>query len=231
MNWLLGILCVLIVGLFLYWQFILAEGTYFGARVVTMLYDWTAAKYNGIKEFNTEDEDLTLGQPMVNRLYTQPDGTVLDIATGTGRIPLVLMRQGAFKGRVIGVDRSAKMLAVAQQDTSEFEGRILLIQADAQALPFAANSASLVSCLEALEFLPSPKKGLAELVRVLSPDQWLLTTNRIGWEAKLMPGKTWSRHQLEKILSNLPLKNVDIRIWQDIYDQVWAQKTTTQNQN
>ena len=85
----------------------------------------------------------------------------------------------------------------------------------------------MVSCLEALEFFPSPKKGLVEFVRVLQPGQWLLTTNRIGWEAKLMPGKTWPRHQLENILNNLPLKNIDIRVWQDIYDQVWAQKITT----
>ncbi len=223
-NWLLVLLSILLVGLFVYWQFILAEGTYFGPRVVTLLYDWTATKYNGIKEFNAQDEDLTLGHPMVNRLYTQPDGIVLDVATGTGRIPLVLMRQATFTGPVIGVDRSAKMLAVAQQGTAEFGDRILLIQADAQALPFADGSVPMVSCLEALEFLPSPKKGLAELVRVLQSDQWLLTTNRIGWEAKLMPGKTWSRHQLENILGNLPLKNIDIRIWQDIYDQVWAQK-------
>ena len=227
MNWLLGVLGILVIGLFLYWQFVLAEGTYFGARLVTLLYDWTANRYNGIKEFNVDDEDFTLGQPLVNRLYAHPIATVLDVATGTGRVPLVLMRQSVFKGRVIGVDRSARMLAVAQQDTAKFGNRVLLIQADAQALPFATNRASMVTCLEALEFLPSPKKGLAEFVRVLQPGQWLLTTNRIGWEAKLMPGKTWSRHQLENILSNLPLKNIDIRVWQDIYDQVWAQKATT----
>ena len=226
MNWLIGLFGILVIGLFLYWQFILAEGTYFGARVVTLLYDWTATKYNGIKEFNADDEDLTLGQPLANRLYTQPNGTVVDVATGTGRVPLVLMRQGAFAGRVIGVDRSAKMLSVAQHDTAKFEGRILLIQADA--LPFATNSAAMVTCLEALEFLPSPKKGLNELVRALQPGHWLLTTNRIGWETKLMPGKTWSRHQLKDILSSLPLKNIDIRVWQDIYDQVWAQKESTQ---
>ena len=124
MNWILGLLGILIIGLFLYWQFVLAEGTYFGARIVTLLYDWTAIKYNGIKEFNADDEDLTLGQPLVSRLYTQPNGTVLDVATGTGRVPLVLMRQDAFKGRVIGVDRSAKMLAVAQQDIAKFGDRI-----------------------------------------------------------------------------------------------------------
>ena len=123
------------------------------------------------------------------------------------------------------------MLAVARQDITKYEGRITLIQADAMALPFASNSLPLVTCLEALEFLPNPEKGLKELVRVLNPsitrhpDQgWLLTTNRIGWESRLMPGKTWSREQLEEILNDLPLQYVDIQVWQDIYDLVWAQK-------
>jgi ubiquinone/menaquinone biosynthesis C-methylase UbiE len=99
------------------------------------------------------------------------------------------------------------------------------------ALPFANHSFPVVTCLEALEFLPSPKKGLAELIRVLQPASsthpdrgWLLITNRIGWEACLMPGKTWSRAELTEILNNFPLKHINIRVWQNIYDLVWAQK-------
>jgi hypothetical protein len=59
----------------------------------------------------------------------------------------------------------------------------------------------------------------------LNPDSgWLLATNRIGWEARLMPGKTWSRLKLKEILAELPLRYIQIRIWQTLYDQVWAQK-------
>jgi hypothetical protein len=82
-----------------------------------------------------------------------------------------------------------------------------------------------------LEFLPNPSAGLAELVRVLQPATptqpgcgWLLTTQRIGWEARLMPGKTWSQAQLREILSRFPLRRVEIQMWQDIYNLVWAQK-------
>ncbi|MCB0225286.1 MAG: hypothetical protein KDI02_16480, partial [Anaerolineae bacterium] len=84
---------------------------------------------------------------------------------------------------------------------------------------------------EATEFYPDPKRGLAEMIRVLQPVSthnpdggWLLTTNRIGWEAKLMPGKTWSRSQLKDILDQLPLRYVDIQVWETIYDLIWAQK-------
>jgi ubiquinone/menaquinone biosynthesis C-methylase UbiE len=228
----LFILIIIIIGLLAYWQFILAEGAYLGAPLVALLYDWTAERYNKIKEFDESEEDIILGQPLVNRLYGQPEATVLDVATGTGRIPLALLRQPIYRGHIIGLDRASKMLAVARRDLEPIaKGRVTLIQADAMALPFADNSLPVVTCLETLEFLPNPETGLAELVRVLRPASmldlnsgWLLTTNRIGWEARLMPGKTWSRARLEEILEKMPLRYIRIQVWQTLYDLIWAQK-------
>jgi ubiquinone/menaquinone biosynthesis C-methylase UbiE len=230
-NWLLVTLFILLVGLVLYWQLIIAEGAYFGARVVALLYDWSAERYNTIKEFNPTDEDYCLGQPLAARLHDRPDATILDVATGTGRIPRVMTRQYNFKGNIIGIDRAARMLNVARREVADQTSRVLLVQADAMALPFASESVPAVTCLEALEFLPNPRVGLAELVRVLQPATpdtpsrgWLLTTNRIGWEALLMPGKTWNQKHLQMELARLPLQDINIQVWQDIYDLVWAQK-------
>jgi ubiquinone/menaquinone biosynthesis C-methylase UbiE len=231
MLWLILLLFLLIIGLIIYWQFILAEGAYLGAPLVALLYDWTAERYNQIKDFDEEGERLTLGLPLLNRLYAQPKALALDVATGTGRVPLLLLREPAYRGHIIGLDRASKMLAVARRDLAPYGDRVSLVQADAMALPFASDTLPLVTCLEALEFLPNPKTGLAELVRVLQPASeahpnsgWLLTTNRIGWEARLMPGKTWRTSQLLALLRQMPLRHTDIRIWQTIYDQVWAQK-------
>jgi ubiquinone/menaquinone biosynthesis C-methylase UbiE len=232
MTWIIfTILVLIIIGLILYWQLIIAEGAYLGAPLVALMYDWTAARYNSIKEFDPESEKFCLGQPLTNRLYRQPEALVLDVATGTGRIPLALFEQSDFRGRVIGLDRASKMLKVAGQDTTPFQKRLLFIQADAMALPFASHTFAAVTCLEALEFFPDPAAGLAELIRVLAPASaaqpqagWLLTSNRVGWEAKLMPGKTWSRAELEAILQRFPLQYLDIHVWQEIYDLVWAQK-------
>lgn len=234
LTWIIITLIILVViGLILYWQLILAEGAYLGAPLVALLYDWTAERYNKIKEFEVKAEDFWLGAPLAKRLCHQPHAVVLDVATGTGRIPLTLLRQPAFKGRVIGLDRASKMLAVARRDLADQADRVLLIQADAMALPFASNSVSLVTCLEALEFLPNPNQGLAELIRVLKPTAasqpncggWLLTSQRIGWEARWMPGKTWPKgEQLLNILRQFPLRQVTIQPWQDIYNLVWAQK-------
>lgn len=232
-SWLIILLIIALVGLVLYWQLIIAEGAYLGAPLVALLYDWTAERYNHIKAFDPATEDSFVGEPLANRLYSQPEAVALDVATGTGRVPLALCRQPAYRGYMIGVDRAARMLAVARRETAQHRGRISLVQADAMALPFASNSLPLVTCLEALEFLPDPQKGLAELIRVLqTPTEthphrgWLLATNRVGWEARLLPGKTWAREDLLQLLAQFPLQYTDIRLWQDIYDQVWAQKSS-----
>jgi hypothetical protein len=46
-----------------------------------------------------------------------------------------------------------------------------------------------------------------------------------------MPGKTWSRAQLSEILRRFPLVEVQIRLWQDIYDLVWGQKVSRLSKN
>jgi ubiquinone/menaquinone biosynthesis C-methylase UbiE len=230
--WIIAALIILIIALILYWQLVVAEGAYLGAPLVALLYDWTAERYNKIKEFEVEAEDFWLGEPLASLLRHQPRAIVLDVATGTGRIPLNLFRQSSYQGHVVGLDRASKMLAVAHHDLANYTGRITLIQADAMALPFASNSVPLVTCMETLEFLPNPSAGLAELIRVLQPATdsqsakgWLLMTQRIGLEARLMPGKTWPREeQLLEILSCFPLRHINIQIWQNIYNLVWAQK-------
>lgn len=230
MIWIIALVVIFLLGLILYWQLIITEGAYLGAPLVAFLYDRTAERYNKIKEYDEGFETATLGTPLANRLCHQPGAMVLDVATGTGRIPRALFRHPTYRGHVIGLDRASKMLAIARRETKP-QNRITLIQADAMALPFASNSLPLVTCLEALEFLPNPQNGLTELVRVLQPASpthssrgWLLVTNRVGWEARLMPGKTWRREELPRMLTNFPLRFININIWQTIYDLVWAQK-------
>ena len=205
---------------FLYWQLIIAEGAYLGQKVVTFLYDRVAHKYNAIKEFNPDDDRLLLAYPLSRTLGPDFAGIVLDIATGTGRLPIALRQFSPYQGQVIGLDHSRKMMTVARQSLPDLP----LIVADAMRLPLASNAIPAVTCLEALEFLPNPKNGLREMTRVLAPGGVLLTSNRVGWESKLMPGKTWTKEELHAILQELSLIDIAILPWLDIYNQVWARK-------
>lgn len=226
MGWLLLIVACASLILIGYWQLVIAEGVYLGPRVVTLLYDWTAGRYDRLKEFNEVDEDYFLGRPLATALRNRRSSCVLDVATGTGRLPQTLLRQPDFDGRVFALDLSAGMLRVAGKHLASCSERAGLLLASASPLPFSADHFEAVTCLEALEFFAHGRAALDEMVRVLRPGGWLLITNRVGWEAHLMPGHTWSRAQLIQVLRELPLSDISVRPWQTCYDLVWARKRT-----
>jgi ubiquinone/menaquinone biosynthesis C-methylase UbiE len=224
MEWLLLVAVLVILALVGYWQLVIAEGVYLGPHVVALLYDWTARGYDRLKAFDEADETRFLGLPLATALSGRNRPCVLDVATGTGRLPRTLLRQPNFDGNVVGLDLSAKMLRIAQQHLVLHRDQAGLLRASVTPLPFADGQFEAVTCLEALEFFTDATIALDEMVRVLQPGGWLLITNRVGWEAWLMPGHTWSRAQLLSILQQFPLTDISVRPWQTYYDLVWARK-------
>jgi ubiquinone/menaquinone biosynthesis C-methylase UbiE len=215
---------ILLLGAFLYWAFIVTEGAYLGARVVAWTYDLAAPKYDDIKQFNGQDDTWLLAGPMIHRLRAVNGPLILDVATGTGRMPLALLHHHQFHGYVIALDLSRKMLLQAQQKLVAHAGRYALLWQDAQDLPISDDTFDAVSCLEALEFMPSPQTVLREMVRVLRPGGVLVVTNRVNWERKLMPGKAFADDKLTALLQDMGLVDVEIRPWQVYYDLIWAHK-------
>ena len=72
---------------------------------------------------------------LVQQTVAGPNDTVLDVATGTGTVALELIRQ---KGcRVVGLDQSADMLAVARERVPP---QVELVHGDADHLPFPDGS-------------------------------------------------------------------------------------------
>ncbi|HDQ72095.1 MAG TPA: methyltransferase domain-containing protein [Chloroflexi bacterium] len=228
MSWVTFVLVVLgliFLALIVYWQFIIAEGTYLGSWAVTWLYDWSAHVYERIKGFNVGDEQWFLGLPLARALAMIPAPLVLDVATGTGRLPRALLRQPAFEGRVIGLDLSRRMLREAVQRTAQFADRLTYIWQDAQELPFEDGTFDAVTCLEALEFMPDPHRVIVELIRVLRPGGVLLLTNRIGKDARFLPRRVFPRDEFELMLQETyPLEDVKVQVWQVDYDLAWGVK-------
>jgi malonyl-CoA O-methyltransferase len=87
---------------------------------------------------------------------------VLDLGTGTGEAALFLAREFP-RASIRGVDVSEEMVAAARAKVGlDPEGRIAFRVADADALPFAAESFDLVAQLNVPPFF-------AEIARVLRP--------------------------------------------------------------
>lgn len=226
MTWswiLLAVMVVVVLGAVVYWQMIIAEGTYLGTRVVAWTYDLVARRYDNIKQFRSFAESWFVAGPLIQVLRGVSQPLVLDVATGTGRLPLALL-DDQFDGQVIGLDFSLGMLRQARTKLEPYDGQVYLIWKDARHLPFSDESFDAVTCMESLEFFPRPLDILAEMVRVLAPGGVLLVTNRIGRDARLLPGRAIPRPAFEQVLATYPLRDVRVRPWQVDYDLAIAWK-------
>lgn len=221
------VLIGLLVGLLLWWLLIVTEGVYLGRGVVIWLYDIYAKRYDGIKDFEPDFEAAFLAQPLLDELDGYRAPLVLDVATGTGRLPKALFEAVDFHGKVTGIDLSRKMLKIAAEKLAHEVNhqQVQLIHFPAEQLPFGDDCFDVVTCLEALEFMVSPPKVLGEMVRVVRPGGIILLTNRQGRDATLMPMKTQSHERFQAMLENdFGLEEVRIDRWQEDYVLVWAIK-------
>ena len=208
-----------------HWLLIRTEGVFLGRRVVVWLYDLAAGRYDTIKQFDPDTESAFVTWPLRRRLKGWAAPLVLDVATGTGRLPYFLLQEPDFNGRVIGLDASAGMLAQAQTKLAPFGDRAALVRQSALDLPFGEATFAAVTCLEALEFLPDTPGALREMVRVLQPGGVLLVTRRQGVDASYFLGHTYDRDAFEELLSSLGLVDVRSQPWQVDYELVWATRS------
>ena len=90
-------------------------------------------------------------------------GRVLDVATGTGLVAERLVDRGFD---VTGVDQSPEMLARAR---ARFDGRVALVEASADALPFPDASFDHLTFTYLLRYVDDPAATLRELARAVRP--------------------------------------------------------------
>lgn len=223
---LLGLLLLAAVAVawLLRWLIVTTEGVFLGRRVVVWLYDRAAGEYDDIKQFDPDSESAFVAWPLARRLLGWAEPLVLDVATGTGRLPTFLLQEPLFTGRVVGLEASREMLRRAAAKLDGQRDRVAWVRQSAQRLPFPDEAFAAVTCLEALEFLPDAAEALSEMVRVLEPGGYLLATRRCGPDEHLFLTHALSREELERILVGLGLVEVQLLPWQVEYELVWARR-------
>ena len=213
---------LVLVAAALYVEIYFYEGVHLGPWVQARLYDQWAGRYDRDKEESQRHDADLLVRPLRQALADVAEPFVLDVATGTGRLPCALLSDPAFAGRIIALDISPGMLVCAAAKLAAHGDRVALVRHGAVPLPFPANTFDVVSCLEALEVMPGVAEPLAELARVLRPGGVLLTSR--GTESSGRVGQVHSREKLEALLHEVGLEQVEILSWWKMFDRVWARK-------
>lgn len=106
----------------------------------------------------------------------RPGETVLDLGCGAGMDALVAAQIVGPAGRIVGVDLSHEMLAVAEAGRTEAGfPQVEFREAAVEALPFPAASFAVAVSNGVLNLVPDKPAALREIFRVLRPGGRLQT--------------------------------------------------------
>lgn len=114
------------------------------------------------------DDVAATRRAVVAMLKPQPGERILDIGSGPGLLACELAAEVGPSGRMVGVDLSAPMLALAERRCGKLAW-VSFETGDAAALPCADGTFDAAVSMQVYEYVPDIPAALAELRRVLRP--------------------------------------------------------------
>jgi demethylmenaquinone methyltransferase / 2-methoxy-6-polyprenyl-1,4-benzoquinol methylase len=131
------------------------------------MFDGIAHRYDLVNRVISLGIDQSWRRKTVKALELQPGAKVLDLATGTADLALMIARLHPHV-TIVGVDPSAKMLDVGRKKVTEAQltERLELVVGDAQALNFPDRTFDGLCIAFGIRNVPDRLKGLREMARV-----------------------------------------------------------------
>lgn len=127
-----------------------------------------------------------------------PASRVLDVATGTGFVALLLAELGH---EVTGFDASEAMLARARVKAAEGGVTVTFVEGVTESLPFAEASFDAVTARHFIWTVLEPERAFAEWRRVLAPGGLLIA------DVSLNPHVA-GHHYAEDVAASLPFREI-----------------------
>jgi demethylmenaquinone methyltransferase/2-methoxy-6-polyprenyl-1,4-benzoquinol methylase len=138
---------------------------------VRRMFSEIAWRYDLLNHLLSMGIDRSWRRKTVCMVPPEGEGPVLDVCCGTADLALAYWRAGRGRVDVVGADFCREMLAIGRRkaDRAGAADGLALVEADAQALPFADDSFQVVSVAFGLRNVSDTDRGLRELARVCRP--------------------------------------------------------------
>ncbi len=138
---------------------------------VQAIFNSIAAKYDLMNFFMSFGIHHLWCKQLLKFIDIPKNGIVLDACCGTGFITQQLAKKTEPQIKIIGLDFSESMLAIAKSRLNNYIAirKIELVQANAKAIPFPDHSFDCVTIAYGLRNSADPKVLLKELMRVIKP--------------------------------------------------------------
>lgn len=136
---------------------------------VTKMFDTISGNYDGLNRVISFGADVKWRKKILKMVTDVRPETVLDVATGTGDLAILMAQSGATK--IIGLDISTGMLEIGQQkiDAKGLSGQIRMVVGDSENLPFEDDAFDAITVSFGIRNFENLENGLSEILRVLKP--------------------------------------------------------------
>ena len=136
---------------------------------VAKMFDNISENYDGLNRVISFGIDVKWRKKVVAIVGKNNPKQILDIATGTGDLAIMLAQTNPDK--ITGLDISAGMLEVGKQKIAKanLSDTIEMIVGDSENMPFADNTFDAITVSFGVRNFANLDKGLTEIKRVLKP--------------------------------------------------------------
>ncbi len=137
---------------------------------VTQMFDAISSNYDGLNRVISFGIDVKWRKKVVALVTEKNPETILDIATGTGDLAIMMTQTSAKT--IIGLDLSAGMLDVGKKKIEEkrLSNKIEMVLGDSENIQYDDNHFDAITVSFGIRNFENLEKGLSEILRVLKPN-------------------------------------------------------------
>jgi demethylmenaquinone methyltransferase/2-methoxy-6-polyprenyl-1,4-benzoquinol methylase len=137
---------------------------------VALMFDQIAFRYDFLNHFLSCGIDSTWRKKAIKELIDVQPKSILDVATGTGDMALLLYRY-LHPEKIIGIDISEGMLKLGREkvEKQKLKEQIDLQKGDSEAIKYDNDSFDAITSAFGVRNFEHLQQGLTEMFRVLKP--------------------------------------------------------------